>query len=415
MKNRTMIFLIIGVLILLQTGCGTMEDQDGLAIESNVDYGKKDYEKIHSANNALGFQLLSQVDPDDHGNVFISPTSLLMALSMVYNGADAETKEEIAKALQMEGINVTDLNKANASLMSMLHDHSEDMELTVANSIWLNEHFHFQEHFKDNTEDYFNAMIQEIDVHDSKASDTINDWVKKATNGKIEDIVDSPLDPNMVSILINAIYFNGNWTYEFNQELTEDRPFHLEDGSSKEVPIMTLNEELAYMENEYIQAVTLPYGDDEDMSMNVILPKENSSLEEVRSLIANESWQDWQQELTSQEGTVMLPKFQLEYEATLNESLEKLGMKTAFDENKANFSKMIQEEDPLWISEVKQKTFIDVNETGTEAAAATSTEIETTSAPIDPPFIMEINRPFIIIITDHPTDTILFMGSINKP
>lgn len=410
-----MIFLIIGVLILLQTGCGTMEDQDGLAIESNVDYGKKDYEKIHSANNALGFQLLSQVDPDDHGNVFISPTSLLMALSMVYNGADAETKEEIAKALQMEGINVTDLNKANASLMSMLHDHSEDMELTVANSIWLNEHFHFQEHFKDNTEDYFNAMIQEIDVHDSKASDTINDWVKKATNGKIEDIVDSPLDPNMVSILINAIYFNGNWTYEFNQELTEDRPFHLEDGSSKEVPIMTLNEELAYMENEYIQAVTLPYGDDEDMSMNVILPKENSSLEEVRSLIANESWQDWQQELTSQEGTVMLPKFQLEYEATLNESLEKLGMKTAFDENKANFSKMIQEEDPLWISEVKQKTFIDVNETGTEAAAATSTEIETTSAPIDPPFIMEINRPFIIIITDHPTDTILFMGSINKP
>ncbi|MBO0996027.1 serpin family protein [Bacillus sp. SD088] len=415
MKNRTMIFLIIGVLILLQTGCGTMGDQDGLAIESNVDYGAKDYEKIHSANNALGFQLLSQVDPDDQGNVFISPTSLLMALSMVYNGADAETKEEIAKALQMEGIDVTDLNKANASLMSMLHDHSEDVELTVANSIWLNEHFHFQEHFKDNTEDYFNAMIQEIDVHDSKASNTINDWVKKATNGKIEDIVDSSLDPNMVSILINAIYFNGNWTYEFNQELTEDQPFHLEDGSSTEVPIMTLNEELAYMENEYIQAVTLPYGDDEDMSMNVILPKENSSLEEVHSLLANESWQDWQQELTSQEGTVMLPKFQLEYETTLNESLEKLGMRTAFDENKANFSKMIQEEDPLWISEVKQKTFIDVNETGTEAAAATSTEIKTTSAPINPPFIMEINRPFIIIITDHPTDTILFMGSINKP
>lgn len=392
-----------------------MADQDGLAIESNVDYGKKDYEKIHSANNALGFQLLSQVDPDDHGNVFISPTSLLMALSMVYNGADAETKEEIAKALQMEGINVTDLNKANASLMSMLHDHSEDVQLTVANSIWLNEHFHFQEHFKDNTEDYFNAMIQEIDINDSKASDTINDWVKKATNGKIEDIVDSPLDPNLVSILINAIYFNGNWTYEFNQELTEDRPFHLEDGSSTEVPIMTLNEELAYMENEYIQAVTLPYGDDEDVSMNVILPKENSSLEEVRSLLADESWQDWQQELTSQEGTVMLPKFQLEYETTLNESLEKLGIKTAFDENKANFSKMIQEDDPLWISMVKQKTFLDINETGTEAAAATSVEIDTTSAPIDPPFIMEINRPFIIIITDHPTDTILFMGSINNP
>lgn len=410
-----MIFLFIVLLILLQTGCGTMTDEDGLAIASNVDYGKDDYQKINSANNELGFHLLSKVDSDEHGNIFISPTSLLMALSMVYNGADGKTKVEIAKALQAEGIDVEDLNKANASLMSMLHDRSEDIELNVANSIWLNDYFHVQDHFKTNTEDYFNAMIQEVDIHDNKTPDTINNWVKKSTNGKIEDIVDSPLDQNIVSILINAIYFNGNWTHAFNEELTEDRPFYLEDGSTKDVPVMTLNEKLAYMENEYIQAVTLPYGEKEDMSMNVILPKENTSIEEMSTLLTNENWQAWKEELTPQEGTVMLPKFQLEYETILNQSLEKLGMKTAFNKDKANFQKMIQEDEQIWISEVKQKTFIDVNEKGTEAAAATSVEMKMTSAPIDAPFIMEINRPFLIMITDHSTDTILFMGSIYNP
>lgn len=392
-----------------------MTDEDGLAIASNVDYGKDDYQKINSANNELGFHLLSKVDSDEHGNIFISPTSLLMALSMVYNGADGKTKVEIAKALQAEGIDVEDLNKANASLMSMLHDRSEDIELNVANSIWLNDYFHVQDHFKTNTEDYFNAMIQEVDIHDNKTPDTINDWVKKSTNGKIKAIVDSPLDQNIVSFLINAIYFNGNWTHEFKEELTENRPFYLEDGSVKDVPAMTLNEKLAYMENDYIQAVTLPYGEGEDMSMNVILPKENTSLEEVMSLLNNESWEVWKEEFTPQEGTIMMPKFQLEYETILNESLEKLGMKTAFQERTANFSKMIQEDESIWISQVKQKTFIDVNEKGTEAAAATSVEVKITSAPIEKPFIMEVNRPFLILITDHSTDTILFIGSIYNP
>ncbi|MCJ7842457.1 serpin family protein [Lederbergia sp. NSJ-179] len=415
MKHRIIIPLLISVFILSMTGCGTMSNQDGLAIASDVDYGKDDYQKINSANNELGFQLLSKVVPDDEGNIFISPTSLLMALSMVYNGADGETKDEIAKALQTEGIDVEDLNKANASFMSMLHNRSKQVELNVANSIWLNEHFHFQKHFKTNTQDYFNAKIQEVDITDSKTPNKINDWVQQSTNSKIEDIVDSRLDPNIVSILINAIYFKGDWTYEFDQKLTEDRPFHLKDGSTKDVPLMTVKEKLAYMENDDIQAVTLPYGEKQEMSMNVILPKESTSLEKIIPLLTNENWQAWKTEMKPQEGTVMLPKFQLEYETILNESLEKLGMKTAFQENTANFSKMIQEDESIWISQIKQKTFIDVNEKGTEAAAATSVEMKITSALIDGPFIMEINRPFIIMITDHRTDAILFLGAIRNP
>lgn len=178
---------------------------------------------------------------------------------------------------------------------------------------------------------------------------------------------------------------------------------------------MSLKENLAYLENEEFQAVSLPYGEDESMSMNVFLPKENTSLADFQSQLTNKNWNVWKSEFQKKEGTILLPTFQLEYEAVLNDTLNQLGMADAFNEEKANFSKMIETDDPLWISQIKQKTFIDVNEKGTEAAAATSVEMETTSAPVNEPFHMEVNRPFFIAITDDETGTILFMGLIANP
>ena len=242
----------------------------------------------------------------------------------------------------------------------------------------------------------------------------INQWVEEKTNGKIEEIVDSPLDPDLVTILINAIYFKGDWKYEFDESQTEDRTFYLKDGTTKDVPLMRLEEKLAYMENEVLQAVSLPYGEENEMSMNVILPKENVDSEEFQTMLTYENWQKWTSEFQVKEGTLLLPKFQLEYEATLNDMLKKLGMTTAFAKG-ANFGKMIQEADPLWISTVKQKTYLDVNEKGTEAAAATSVEIVTESFNMDGPFRMEVNRPFVIAITENKSDTILFLGEINNP
>ena len=148
--------------------------------------------------------------------------------------------------------------------------------------------------------------------------------------------------------------------------------------------------------------------------MNVFLPKEDSTLKEFEKMLTEDNWKKWNSEFHEKEGTILLPKFQLEYEVVLNETLKKLGMTTAFDEG-ANFRKMIKEDDPLWISKVKQKTFMDVNEKGTEAAGATSVEMKTTSAPIDGPFHMEVNRPFFIAITNNETGAILFMGSISNP
>ncbi len=398
---------------LLVTGCGTGNKPGSLEISSDVDFSKDDYKKVIPFNNKLGLELLSEVEADGNGNTFISPMSLFMALSMIYNGADGVTKTEIAKVLQNEGMDVTELNKANASMMSKLHSNSKQIQLNVANSIWLNENFHFQTDFAQNNRDYFNAKIQEIDIADSQSPKKINDWVKKSTNDKIEKIVDAPLDPDLVAILINAIYFKGDWKYEFEKKQTKQRTFYLKDGTTKDVPLMTLNEKLAYMENEDFQAVSLPYGDGK-MSMKVFLPKENSSLEKFKKMLTNENWKKWNSEFNEKEGTILLPKFHLKYEVLMNEPLKRLGMTTAFAED-ANFTKMIKESDPLWISKVKQKTFIDVNEEGTEAAGATSVGMATTSAPEDGPFQMEVNRPFFFAITDDETGMVLFMGSISNP
>ena len=400
--------------MMMIAGCGKDKDQSDLQISKNVEFGKTDYEKITDSNNQLGFTVLSEAQPNKDGNIFISPTSLFMALSMVYNGADGVTKDEMAKVLQVEGIEADELNRANASLMNLFHSSSEKIQLNIANSIWLNENYHFQDDFAKNNRDYYNAEIQEIDIFDSESPKMINQWVKEKTNGKIEEIIDSPLDPDLVTVLINAIYFKGDWKYEFDESQTEDRPFYLKDGSTKDVPLMSLEEKLAYMENETLQAVSLPYGEENEMSMNVILPKENVDLEEFQNMLTYENWQKWTSEFQVKEGTLLLPKFQLEYEATLNDMLKKLGMTTAFAKG-ANFGKMIQEGDPLWISQVKQKTYLDVNEKGTEAAAATSVEMVTESFNMDGPFRMEVNRPFVIAITENRSNTILFLGEINNP
>lgn len=410
------ISLLLAFFAVIAGGCGTEEIPDTLDNSSDVDFGASDYQKVITANNELGFKMLEEVEPDKNGNSLISPLSLFMALSMVYNGAEGVTKEEIAKTIQAEGIDVNEFNQANASLLTMLNKDSDQIQLSIANSIWLNENFHFQVDFAQHNQDYFNAEIQEIDIFDSKSSKMINDWVKKSTNEKITDIVDDPLDADLVAVLINAIYFHGDWMFEFDKSLTEEGIFYVEDGVTENVPFMSLGEELRYMEDDELQTVILPYGDGE-MSMKVFLPKENSDLKALEQRLMNENWPSLNQKFQEREGTIILPKFELEYEMNLIEMLKKLGMHTAFDSETANFTKMIKEDDPIWISQVKQKIFIDVHEEGTEAAAVTSIEMVTESAlvNVEEPFYMEVNRPFFIMITDDETDAILFMGSISNP
>lgn len=399
-------------LLLFVVGCGEGSNSEDLRIASNVKFGKNDYQKIVSGSNQLGFQLLIEDIEDKKGNIFISPMSLFMALSMIYNGADGETKEEIAKILNTEGIGETELNQANASWMSRLHTHSKQVQLNVANSIWLNNEFHFQTDFEQSNRNYFNAEIQEIDINDRKSPQMINDWVEKSTNGKIDKIVNGPLNDELVVMLINATYFKGDWTYPFNKEQTGKQPFHLKDGTTKDVSLMALNEKLAYFENAEFEAISIPYGD-EAMSMKVFLPKEGSSLEELKRMLTVDNWRLWNSSFYKQDGTILLPKFKMTYEIVLNDTLKTLGMTGAF-ESSANFSKLIQENKSVLISKIKQKNYIDVSEEGTESAAVTSIEVKETSAPAKT-FYMKVNRPFFITITEDNTGAILFMGSISDP
>ena len=411
----TFIFIVFVV-----KGCGLSAVDNtgkGKAVDNSNDINNSKVEDddnlIINPNNKLGFALLEKVESDEGENIFISPTSALMALAMVYNGAAGETKAEIAKALLIEHISVAELNDANASLMSILDKDSEEIQLSIANSIWLNENLHLTDEFAQNMTDYYDAKTTEIDIEDDTSVDKINHWVQDATNEKIDEIVKAPLDSRMAALLINAIYFKGEWKYALEEARTENRSFYSPNGE-KEVPLMMLEEKLDYLENKLFQAVKLPYGTGE-MSMTVVLPHEHSSIEKLMKKITLENWQAWQEDFEEMNGTIRLPKFTIEYEAVLNQALKQLGIASAFQKGSANFSHMILGSDPLWVDEVKQKTFIDVNEEGTEAAAVTSVTILQESSIVEDTFYMEVNRPFFVAITDEQTGAILFMGSITNP
>lgn len=408
MRKAFIAFIII--IIFTLTSC-SQSDKTGKIDDTK--FNEDDFKILVSPNNHLAFKLLEHIEPNDEDNIFVSPTSLFMALSMVYNAADGKTKEEIATALQLDTIEKSDLNRANASLISKLTKQSDQIELLLANSIWLNEEFNFQEQFQKDNEDYFNAEISEIDIADPNSVKLINNWVSDNTKEKINEIVSPPLKEDLVTLLINALYFKGDWMYEFDESLTENHSFTNSNGKSVDVPLMTLNEQLPYIENDVFQAISLPYNEGE-MSMDIYLPQENITIDELKDELMGGRWEDWNRQFEEQEGVILLPKFELEYETVLNDTLKELGMNTAFTED-ANFPHMIVEDKSIGISKVRQKTYIDVHEKGTEAAAVTSVEIVEMSAIDEQPFYMKINRPFFFIIKDSETNMILFTGLIENP
>lgn len=404
-KKRTAIFLItILVGLLLFTACANKPNTSDVHAVA----------PITVTNEAVGFSLLKEVTPDDEGNIFISPTSALIAMLMVYNGADGKTKEQIAEALQIEDLSDHEVNEATKALLNNLTRDEDKLELTVANSLWLNHEFSFNKTFANKMQDYFDAEIDEIDITDPTSATKINNWVEKATKGMIDEIVESPLSNDLVAYLINALYFNGTWTYEFDEQLTIEDTFFTENDELK-IPFMQVKEELAYFETDELQAVQLPYNDGE-MNMQLFLPKENYTLDGLVEKLDEDRWNSWQKKFSQEEGTVQLPKFKLEYETLLNEPLQQLGITDAFDTEKANLSNLIESDTPLHIDEVKQKTAIKVDEQGTEASAATSVAIEMSSANIeDEPFYMKLERPFLFTIYDEELEHIIFIGTIKNP
>lgn len=368
--------------------------------------------KLVDANTKFGFKLFQEVlKQDSNKNVFVSPSSIAIALSMTYNGASGQTQQAMAKALELQGMTLQDVNQANNALKTSLENADPAVQLSIANSLWAKEGIPFKADFLQRNQQFYKAKVTELDFGKPDAPNVINNWVKENTRGKINQIVNK-LQPNDVLFLINAIYFKGNWTKQFDKSQTTERPFYLSNGSQKQHPMMSQSGKYRYYENETFQAVSLPYGKGR-MSLYVFLPKKNTNLDGFQQQLSVQNWQQWMNRFQMRQGSMQLPRFKFDYSIQLNNALKALGMEEAFG-NGANFSNMTSAS--IAIDEVKHKTFVEVNEEGTEAAAVTSVGVALTSAQMpDEPFQMIVDRPFFCAIRDNQTGTVLFMGSIREP
>jgi serpin B len=369
--------------------------------------------KLVTANTRFGFKLFSQLVQSSaaaHKNIMISPTSVATALSMVYNGAASTTQQAIAKTLELPDLNLTALNQANATLATALQTADPEVTLNIANSLWGNAGFSFNPDFLQRNQKFYNAEITSLDFASAAAVGQINAWVSRNTNGKITRIVER-ISPQQTLFLLNAVYFKGNWTVPFDPNQTKEHPFTRSDGSQKSHPLMSQQGSYAYYETDQFQAISLPYGN-QHLSMYIFLPRPQSSLSQFYQSLNAETWNTWMQQFRKQRGSIQLPKFKFEYENTLNQALTALGMGVAFT-GEADFSQISQS--ATQISEVKHKTFIEVNEAGTEAAAATSIAMSRAAMPVSQPFQMTVDRPFFCAIRDHQTGTLLFVGAVEDP
>jgi serpin B len=370
---------------------------------------------VVTANTKLGFSLFNEIRKTEQDkNIFISPFSISVALAMTLNGAAGETEQAMTNTLQLHGLDSESINTGYAGLRQTLLTSDPKVTFTIANSLWARQEFSFKPDFLQRNTQFFGAEISTLDFNDPSASKTINQWVDTNTNGKIQKIVGDQIDPITVLFLINAIYFKGTWQKEFDPSKTREGPFHLANGDEKQVPMMRQQRWYPYYREENFQAISLAYGDGQ-MSMYIFLPDRESDLNIFLENLNAESWENWMSQFHEQDVSLVMPKFKLEYGKTLNDPLKALGMGVAFDPELADFSRMASLEfGNLYIEKVVHKTFVEVNEEGTEAAAATSVEVGVKSVP-PPPISFSVDRPFFFAIRDNETKTVLFMGIVVEP
>jgi serpin B len=340
--------------------------------------------------------------------VFISPAGLAFALSMAANGAEGETLRQIFATLQLEG-GMPDLNEANLALLEHLSNLNAKIKLEIANSLWTAQDAIIKPAYLDAGRKFYQAEVASVDFRNPATAQKINAWCSDHTHGKIPKMVEPPLDANRL-ILLDAIYFKGDWTVPFDKKLTRDLPFTLGNGQTVTHPRMSRTGDFAYYEDDVLQAVRLPYAGGE-VSMYVFLPRK--SLDDFLQKLTVENWRQWTSQLRSRKGTVELPRFKLENEYDLKQSLTIMGMPLAFTP-RANFLGMSDQ--PLYIGWVKQKTYVDVNEEGTEAAAVSGIGMRAMAVRREgPPFRMVVDRPFVLAIRDNQSGVMLFLGAILDP
>lgn len=372
-----------------------------------------DQAKLVSADIGFAFGLLKELAQEQPAkNVFISPYSISTVLQMVCNGAAGSTRDEMSNVLGTAGLQTSALNKSCKDLDASIRSAGSDVTLTIANSIWYSVGINVRPQFISINRDYFGAAIQTADFTDPRTAGIINRWADENTQGRIKQISQGRLPGDTRMILANAIYFKGSWERKFDAKLTLQKNFNLSESRVQLVPMMQQGGEYQYREGNGFQAVRLPYKGGR-LGMYVLLPEGYSATK----LLATLNDQMWQQQVLAQlsqkKGNLSLPRFKLEYGAELKQPLQAMGMKAPFS-HAANFSGMAAE--PLLLSAVMHKSFVEVNEEGTEAAAVTVARMKSQSLqPQVRPFEMVVDRPFLFVIADKQTNAIFFAGIIADP
>jgi serine protease inhibitor len=361
------------------------------------------------ANQAFGFNLMNQLNPmDTSKNVFISPLSVSFAFGMALNGASGSTYDAIRDVLQLQGLSEQQINTSFQSLMELLVDLDDKVLFEITNSMWYKNGFPVLNTFVDVNKQYFDADVRSLNFYNLASVDIINGWVADKTHNKIIKMLDV-VQLDALMYLINAIYFKATWRYEFDKLKTRKADFHVDAQTVQQCDLMQTTAELEYFVDDTLKAVSLPYGDNH-FQMTIILPSADF---EIDAFATNFSIHDWTNLLANMKtGTAIvdLPKFKIEYTLLMKEVLKAMGMDIAFC-GRADFSRIVKG-GGIFINSVIHKTFVQVDEQGTEAAAVTVIEFGE-NGPGN--FHIRVDQPFIFIIHEKQSGAILFMGKIKQP
>ncbi|MDE3068500.1 MAG: serpin family protein [Verrucomicrobiota bacterium] len=369
--------------------------------------------QLAAANTGFAFDLLRQISAAQPGqNIFLSPFSVSTALQMLGNGAVGRTRREIQNVLKTGALPPVALDAACEQLNRSLHSQTNAI-LALANGIWYQKQIRLKARFVADNRTYFGAELAGVDFQNPQSARAINGWAEQHTFGKIKQLVQWPFPRATRLVLANAIYFKGQWAEPFDKSQTRPREFHPAKGPPRQAPMMLQRRTFSYQEGDDFQAVRLPYTGGR-LEMLLFLPATNSTPRQLLARFNAKSWRDKiLPHFEDRPGTLILPRFKLDYSADLNGPLKALGMRRAFSP-RADFSAMADQ--PLFVSQVKQKSYVEVNEEGTEAAAVTTVVMVGLARPLPrSPFEMIVDRPFLFVIRDRPTQTILFVGIVGDP
>jgi serine protease inhibitor len=368
---------------------------------------------VSSSHSKFAFRLFRELSRSDEiANVFLSPPSVMLCLALVHQLASGETRESIAKALEIAGLDQAGIELEIASLKSAFSART-GAELSLANALFIGRDAQIATTLQTQLRSLYDAELSALDFADPDAVKTINAWVAAKTKGKIPQIV-SQLSPLTAMVALNAVYFKSGWVKPFIKDLTQPKPFASASGIVKQVPMMWQQGTYLYYEDKHVQVAALPYRG--NLSMYIVLPVAEANMKVFRQNLTSEFWESWLLRASSTPGTIFLPRFRVDYAAELNNALKALGMERAFDRERAQFDHVLTDTPPVWLDQVRHRAVAEVNEEGTEAAAATFAMMATLSAVrLSKKFQMIVDRPFVAVIRDESTKAILFIGWIGDP